>query len=209
MMIKNVIFDLGGILIDIFPQQAVDAFKLLGFKDDEKALLYFKENQIFEKIEIIQNSYNLLCNEINLQLKHPVSDDKIISAWNKLLGSYKSENVNFALKCKSKYRTFLLSNTNRIHYEDYTETFKSQFGYMLHDLFEKSYFSHQIGMRKPNAEIFEFVLQDAGLNAEETLFIDDSVENRLAAQKLGIQTVNIKTNQSLLDLPDIQNVIAE
>jgi len=196
-MHKNLIFDLGGILIDIFPERAIAAFKALGFKNEGFALQHLQESHFFETIELIPDSEKRLCEKINTLLKKTVPTFEIVAAWNALLGDFNTESVEVVKKLSQTHRCFLLSNTNSVHFEDYTQTFKSQFGIGLNSMFEKTYFSHELGMRKPNTDIFTTVLEEQKLQANETLFIDDMPENRFAAQKIGIKTIEIKTNEGL------------
>jgi putative hydrolase of the HAD superfamily len=98
-------------------------------------------------------------------------------------------NNELLLNLKNKYRTFLLSNINAIHYDHIMAYLKTEFGFDGNDhLFEKTYYSHLTGKRKPEPEIFEQVLKENDLDPAETLFIDDSPQHLAAAQKLGIQT---------------------
>ena len=120
-------------------------------------------------------------------LPHSTSEE-IINAWNALLIGFPQKNIQLIQDLSKQYRLFLLSNTNAIHinrinkllYEDYN--LKS-----LDPLFDKVYLSHQIGMRKPNSETFEWVLKDAGILAQETLFIEDSIQHIESANIVGIQ----------------------
>jgi putative hydrolase of the HAD superfamily len=125
----------------------------------------------------------------------------IDGAWNAMLGVLPEERWNLLGSISQYYRTFLLSNTNAIHlnyYFNYLQGIYGTFGY-LH-LFEKAYFSHEIHMRKPNADIFEHVVTDSGINPGETLFIDDFIENIETASKLGFQTIHLTKPRTLTDL---------
>jgi len=118
-----------------------------------------------------------------------LTDVQIDRAWNGLLVGVAPGNHELLLSLKPKYRTFLLSNINPIHYDFIMDYLQKEFGFEGNDhLFEKVYYSHLVGKRKPNAEIFEQVLNENNLAPAETLFIDDSPQHIATAVKLGIQT---------------------
>ena len=111
------------------------------------------------------------------------------------------ENIELLRQLKTKYRIFLLSNTNQIHLDKYTLDVKRAFDIdSLDVLFEKTYYSHEMNMRKPNLDIYESVLVKSNLVAEETLFIDDSEENIKAAKKTGIQAYHLKQGETIVEL---------
>lgn len=190
--IENVIFDLGGVLLDIDFKQTALAFEKIGIADFNKLFSSIKPNPIyydFEKGLVHPDDFRKL---IKQEIKLNVSDQDFDFAWNALLGNYTDERLKIALELKKTHRTFLLSNTNIIHCWNYTENLKTNHNIeKLDHLFEKAYFSFDVKMRKPDAEIYEFVLQDSKLKAEKTLFIDDFIENIEAAKKLGIKTFHL------------------
>jgi putative hydrolase of the HAD superfamily len=206
-MIKNIIFDLGGVLLEIYPERTINTFKSLGFKDNAASDAFFRTQNIFSHMEIIPKSTAFFCAAMNSQFTVSLPESRIIELWNLLLGDFISETVDFVKSLKPNYRLFLLSNTNDIHFEVYTKQFYEKFDYKLSDLFEKVYFSHEIGLRKPNPSIFELVLNENKLNAEETLFFDDMPDNRAAAERLGIKTIAFKTNDRVSVLPEITQSI--
>jgi putative hydrolase of the HAD superfamily len=108
--------------------------------------------------------------------------------------------VKKLIELKSKYRLFLLSNSNQIHYECYISRFEKEFGFPLDNLFEKLWFSHHLGMVKPDPEIFSFVLKDAGLKPNETLFIDDTLVHVEAAKSIGINAWNLLPGTDISEL---------
>ena len=110
------------------------------------------------------------------------------------------ERIRLLENLKKHYRTFLLSNTNEIHLLSYSALLKRLHGVELDSLFEKAYYSHLIGLRKPKPDIFEYVLKQQGLKAKETLFIDDLEENIKAAQRVGLQTYLLQAPETLIDL---------
>ncbi|MCF8297173.1 MAG: HAD family phosphatase [Saprospiraceae bacterium] len=201
--IKNIIFDFGGVIYDIDFKLSNIKFKKFGINNLEELYFQAQESKLFEKLEKSEISASDFCEEIRKISGKKISDDKIFSAWNALLIGYKIERIELLESIKKNYRTFLLSNTNIIHYEHYLAQLQNQFGHKdFSELFEKAYFSHQIKMKKPDKEIYEFVLSENNLKAEETLFIDDSKVNIEAAGKLGIQTylLNVEMGEKVVSL---------
>jgi putative hydrolase of the HAD superfamily len=202
MAIKNIIFDFGGVILDIDYLKTKEAFQTLGLSQEQ--LVYTQKNQSdwFSRIETGQISEQRFLNGLLEFLPPNTKTNVVVEAWNALLGNYKSERLLFLLETKTKYRSFLLSNTNVIHERWFTQKLRKEYGTQLSDYFEKVYYSHELGMRKPNKEIFEFVLQDNKLLPNETIFIDDSIQHIETAKQLGIQTLHLKQNQEVyLELP--------
>ena len=187
--IKNIIFDMGGVLYNIDYNLTADAFKKLGFTNFEAMYSQFTADEVFEKLETGQITPNEFYTIIQQKSDVEISTTQIKNAWNAMLLGFRTTAINHLVEIKNSYRIFLLSNTHAIHlesvYEDY-DMLGQAIGY--DDLFEQAWYSHKVGFRKPNEDIYEFILKEAGLNAEETLFIDDSFNNIETAKALGIQT---------------------
>ena len=200
MKYKNIIFDLGGVILDIDYNLTIKEFRNLGIKDAE--VLYSKSSQIklfdeLEKGNIPEKDFYSAIREIG---KTELSDDKIKKAWNALLIGLPIENVNLLEELKPNYRLFLLSNTNIIHEKAYRQMITEEYGSFIFDeLFEKMYLSHHLHMRKPDLKIFNYVLDDAGINPAETIFIDDSPQHIEAGKKVGINCIHL-INKNLNDL---------
>ncbi|HUQ66207.1 MAG TPA: HAD-IA family hydrolase, partial [Flavitalea sp.] len=132
--------------------------------------------------------------------KQAMSKENIVEAWNALLLDFPPERINLLKKLKTRYRTFLLSNTNSIHLKKFQERLHNEQGVYLEDLFEKAYYSHVVKLRKPNADIFELVLNENNLVPSETLFIDDTESNFTEAEKLGIRIFHLKPGMNITDI---------
>lgn len=198
--VKNIIFDLGGVILDIDYNRPTEAFKKLGAGDFKT--LYSQQSQAsffnkFEKGEITPAQFRKKMRE---HLPEKVTDEEIDAAWCSMLGELPSPRiVVLKMLAKMNYRLFLLSNTNSIHIRAFTKYLDDTYDKNLFKkLFEKVYYSSQIGMRKPTKKIFEHVLKENDLKASQTLFIDDSTQHIEGAKKLGIQT-------HLLQEPDTIN----
>lgn len=186
-MIKNIIFDLGGVLINIDYNLTINAFKKLGFENFEEMYSQAQANMLFENLEMGKIDEETFYQTMIHKAPENVTKEQITTAWNAMLLDFRGESLMFLKELKSRYNIFLLSNTNIIHKRSFDKILQQQSGLNAIDpLLHKCYYSHLVGMRKPYAEIYEFVLKDAGIKAEETLFIDDSSQNLDAARDLGI-----------------------
>ena len=186
--IKNILFDLGGVLYHIDYEITIKAFKKLGIKDFHKHFSQQQQSNLFDRLETGKISDNDFIKEIKVLLPN-CTKEEIINAWNALLIGIPQENIQLLKDLSEHYRLFLLSNTNLIHINQINKLLHKNYNLKnLEPLFDKIYLSHQIGLRKPNSETFEWVLRDAGILAHETLFIEDSIQHIKAANKVGIRT---------------------
>jgi glucose-1-phosphatase len=196
--IKNLILDLGGVLIDIDYQKTANAFKNMGLIQFDEMYSQFSSNKLFEKLETGRISNPDFYTALQEILPVPITETRIEAAWNAMLLHFRLKSLQALEALSSKYGLYLLSNTNSIHHTAFSKRFTEETGKPLLDgYFTKAYYSHQIGLRKPNADIYTYVLQDANLNAAETLFIDDSINNIEGAAALGIHTHHLLPNESI------------
>jgi len=189
--IKNIIFDYGNVIFDIDFKIAQASFKKLGITDIENFFAHKAHNKLFDDFETGAISPSEFREGIRKAADKPeLTDAQIDDAWNSLLIGTHQQNHELLLKVKDKYRTFLLSNNNSIHYDwiiNYLQTTFELNNY--DDYFEKAYFSQHMKLRKPNTNIFEQVLKENNLNPAETLFIDDSPQHIEGAKKVGLNTL--------------------
>ena len=185
--IKNIIFDFGNVLLNINPSLTAIAFKSLGIKDEADFFGGRSSLELMVKFERGQATSEEFIRAISAAVTGEINDQQIIDAWNALLLDFPPERIELLTTLGQKYRLFLLSNTNQIHYEAYMHNFQQRYGFSLDILFEKLWFSHQIGLSKPDTAIFEYVLKDKSLLTEETLFIDDTLMHVEAARKTGMK----------------------
>lgn len=197
--LDTIIFDFGGVLLDLDVSRTYEALQLLlGFEGDPYSI-YEENKDLFDSFEtghtIVENFlWNL---QHRSQKVPPV--DKVISAWNAMLLGWNPIKLQLLNSLQHKYRLFLLSNTNEIHINWVHRDLHCNHGIVDFEnkFFEKVYYSHKLGMRKPNADIFEFVINDAGINPSRALFIDDNAHNIEVARKIGFQTQLHVTNGEL------------
>ncbi len=186
---KNILFDLGAVLIDIDFNKVARAFENLGIEKFEQQFSQLNASRLFENLEMGKISEPEFHKAIQQQTGKSLSATDINNAWNAILMDFRKESMSFLSSLKDKYALYLLSNTNAIHLMKVNEILEKQMGVQDLDIyFHKAYYSHKIGLRKPGKESFQFVLNDANIIAEETFFIDDTLPNILSAQELGFKT---------------------
>ena len=184
--IKNIIFDLGGVIINIDYRLTLNEFRKLGLKDMDKTYTQASQLPWFDKYDTGGISSEKFIYEFSKVLDPGTSSEQIIHAWNAMLLDFPQERAELLLKLKTKYRTFLLSNTNDLHTKYYFQQIHDLYGYdEMKMFFEKEYYSNRVGMRKPNPEIFKLVVRENGLMASETLFIDDTLKHVEGAKIAG------------------------
>jgi len=184
--INNIIFDLGGVLVDLDQQACIDAFAALGLPQVADYLTPYGHQGPFGQIEVGEITIAEFCDEIRRIFNVSLTDEQIENAWAAFLIHIPVYKIRMVHELNKKYRVFLLSNTNLIHIHK-LKAFDDA-GYPLKECFEKLYYSFEIGLSKPGKPIFEYVIKDAGIKPEETLFIDDSPANCRTAAELGMKT---------------------
>lgn len=206
--IKNVLFDLGGVLIDIDYNRTIQAFEALGFGDFDKMYSQYAADDLFIGLEKGMIGPELFYETILSKGKPGLTNEDIKQAWNSILLDFRSSSLGLLPELRKKYRLYLLSNTNIIHHQAFSEIFRNQSGLgRFEDYFDKAYYSHEMNMRKPDAEAYLFVVNDAGIQPEETLFIDDTITNIDAAEKLGFQTHLLEKGASIEGFFETGNLI--
>jgi glucose-1-phosphatase len=199
--IRNIIFDFGGVVLDIDPSLTLKELANLGFKNTEVFVTPDFQEGVMNKFERGILTPEIFRQKVRESLGAEVSDQKIDDAWNALLLDIPKERIAVIEALRKNYKTFLLSNSNEIHYDVYVRDLQLRFGYREFDqLFDKAYFSFDLHLSKPNPEIFEFVLNQHRLVPSETLFIDDTFEHIEAARKLGLKTYHLQKPERLRDI---------
>ena len=197
--IKNIIFDYGNVIFMLDFQQLKEGWNRIAISGPDAFFSHGVQHPIFDQFDkghITEKDFRDFIREKSG--KADLSDEEIDAAWNSLLLGVADGTHEVLAELKQKYRTFLLSNINPIHYNYIMNYLKTEFGFENNDhLFEKTYYSHFVGLRKPDKAIFEKVLSENGLKAEETLFIDDIAENLEPAKALGIQTYLMKAPDTI------------
>ena len=199
--IKNIILDLGGVILELDVNKTLQAFHDLGFPVLESADIILSRFPFFLEFETDQISEEDFVEKVIEISGNSVSEEKVLVAWNSMIQGFREENIRLLMKLRQNYRLFLLSNTNSIHEVYYNNQLKEQHGIdNLDRIFEKVFYSHDLKLRKPDAEIFRFVIEDAGISAEECLYVDDTLEHIETARELGIKSHHLVPPERLTDI---------
>ena len=201
--IKSIIFDLGGVILNIDTQKTINTFKKMGAGNFNEIYSRIKQNSLFDHFEKGSITVDEFRTALKKLIKNSVNSRDIDFAWNAMLQDLPLERLELLETLRNKYRLFLLSNTNEIHITAYLKILKNNYGLEdLSHLFEKEYYSHKIGLRKPDIEIFQYVLEENNLMPKETLFIDDSSLHVEGAKRAGIIALLLKEDETILDVFD-------
>ena len=195
--ISTLIFDLGGVIVDLDLPKCIQNFKDLGLENIEQYLSNFGQKDFFMQFEKGQIGIPAFRNEIRKLAGIELTDAQIDEAWCSFLTQIPVEKLHLLSELKKKYRILLLSNTNPLHIQTAVAAEFSKTGKTRQDFFDKCYLSYEMGMVKPDVEIFKALLADAQVKAEECLFLDDGKKNIDTAAALGIQTYWVKPNENL------------
>ena len=196
---KAIIFDLGGVILNINYQNTIDKFSKLGVKNASAFYSKKMQSDLFNQIETgkitTEKFLSVLKKETNKATIYQVE-----KAWNSMLLDLPKERIVLLKKLSQDYPIFLLSNTNAIHISAIKEYLGESIYTNFYSLFNKVYYSHEIGFRKPNKEAFQLILKENNLKANEVLFIDDSPQHIQGAKKLGIKTYHLKDQEEITTL---------
>lgn len=197
--IKNVILDLGGVVVELDPESTLREFIALGFHGLEpQDLIMYPFIEAYETGKIDTGKF---LENIQEAIPGKVTKDEISHAWNRLVLDLQDHNLDLIRRLGRQYRVHLLSNTNALHIASFNDRLFAQHGLKdLGEIFEKVYYSFELGMRKPDREIFEYVLKDCRALPEETLYIDDSLEHIESAEGLGIHAYHLQAPEKLTDV---------
>jgi FMN phosphatase YigB (HAD superfamily) len=195
---RAIVFDLGGVIINLNYQATADAFKRLGLTDFDAIYSQAKQDGIFDDFETGKSTPAEFRKRLRTWLGNEISDTQIDMAWNAMLLDIPAERIALLRELKKHYRVFLLSNTNEIHLNTVFRIMQETHGLPdFSSLLEKQYFSSRINMRKPDPDIFRFVLKENNLSASEVFFIDDSIQHIEGARSLGIDSHHLQPGEKL------------
>lgn len=194
-MIKNIIFDLCGPVLTIDVDMISRRMEVFGAPPDGYTVL--RQAGLTKLFEAGQITPAAFCYETRKTLGCDITDSQIFDAWNTLIVSFPRKHVDFLNSIKGKYRLFLLSNCDVANARFFADELKRRGCY---DAFERVYFSHELGMRKPDPAIFKYIVDNHNLNPSETLFVDDCLKHIDSAKSLGIQTCFMPEEDDITEL---------
>ena len=198
--IKHIIFDLGGVILNIDYKLTEQAFIEAGITNFPELYSQLRQTDLFDKFEIGAMPAAEFVSELQKAAPSPISKMQVLDAWNAMILEYPLRRLQILQQLRLYYDLFLLSNTNEVHEATFNNVLMRNHGIPnIGVFFDKIYLSHRVGMRKPMPEIFMRVLDENGLKPEETLFIDDSPQHIAAAEALGIQTIYLEKGMTIED----------
>jgi len=186
--IELILFDLGGVLIDIVEHATENAFVKLGTVDFEEKYTQFQQNQLFDLFETGQISAQHFINKLLDATRKGTSPNEVVHAWNAMILSFSEKKVQLILELAKKQRIALLSNTNELHMVEVKREWAKVSQVLFESVFEKVFLSHEIKQRKPHPETFVWVCEQLKVTPSKVLFIDDSPQHISGAQEAGLQT---------------------
>jgi putative hydrolase of the HAD superfamily len=196
--VKNLIFDLGNVLYDIDFKKMNTAFTSIGIADIDQHFTLNKSHQLFLDLEMGFVNEQEFYDGVRTLMNLPLSNEQILFAWNALLVGFRKNSIEWIQQNNTKYNTFLYSNTNQIHHDHFIAEFENKLAnYPFVSLFKTPYYSHEMGMRKPDPASFTYILENEGLLAAETLFIDDNEPNIIAAASVGLQVLHLQEGMTV------------
>ena len=200
--IKAIIFDLGAVILNINYQNTIDEFSKLGVRNASSFYSKKAQANLFNQIETGDITVEKFLTKLQKETNNS-SINQISEAWNAMLLDLPKNRLAVIQSLKKEYPIYLLSNTNAIHIDALKKKIGNKKWEKFCNLFDKMYLSHELGLRKPDAAIFEYILKEQNLKPEEVFFIDDSPEHIQGANKLGIKTHHLKTEEEIATLfPD-------
>ena len=198
--IKNIIFDLGGVLLNLDIPKTTHAFELLGAPEFKTLFGLGRAESFIKSYEVGHIDDDQFVTDLQ-QLTGGKSRQEVTDAWNAMLLDFPKERIDLLNELRKKYRIYLFSNTNSLHLTAFHKIFSDTFnGASLDNEFSKTWYSHLIRMRKPDVTAYEFVIGDAQLDATETAFIDDALINVEGARKAGLYGIHLEPGKTILDL---------
>ena len=197
---KNILFDLGGVILDINIQATLKRFYELGFPAELMQFPDSMSTDLYYKYGTGKLDTEQFRNQIRKAAGVEMSDQTFDEAWNSMLVRFPEERIELLKTLSKRYDLYMLSNTSALHVKVFEKMFLDVAGEPLNKVFKKLYYSHEIGWHKPDPEAWEFVIRDAAIKAEETLFLDDTIHNIKAAQELGFQAIHIHERTNLMNL---------
>ncbi|MBS1589475.1 MAG: HAD family phosphatase [Bacteroidetes bacterium] len=195
--IKHILFDLGGVLINLDYNRTEQAFVNLGIKNFGNIFSQLKQTTLFDDLETGKIPTSTFFEELRKFSGTQLSDDQITFAWNEMLLDFPIRRLEILQQLRPHYDLVLISNTNEIHEIAFNRILQQAHGVSLASFFDRYYLSHKIGMRKPDPAVFQRILNECGFEAQHTLFIDDNAQNIAVAQSVGIQSIHLTNSMTI------------
>lgn len=198
--ISTIIFDLGEVIVDLNPQAVIDEFNRLteGRGKDLKELMV--GSPYLFQYETGQISDEDFIKAINGLFQSEISYSDFYHAWNLMIKDISVKRVQLMKKLMKTHQVLVLSNTNKMHEECFEQMMMEKVGVTMRNMIHHAFYSHDIALRKPNHDIYQYVIQDRSLDPSKTLFLDDKLENITAAQEVGMKAIQVKYPDQIFEI---------
>jgi putative hydrolase of the HAD superfamily len=198
--LEAIIFDFGGVIINIDYNATIDAFKALGIDNFEELYSQADQSNLFDDIETGKISPQHFINGLLHLLPAGTTANQVVQAWNAMILDVPAERIELLLELRSKHKIYLLSNTNAIHIDCALRRWNNATNMRMDQVFNHVYFSHEMRMRKPSVGIFNEVCAGQGLYPKNTLFVDDSIQHIEGAKQIGLRTYHLTNGETIHDV---------
>lgn len=198
--LDTIIFDLGEVIIDLDPKAVMREFESLTETNGQEIRNLIVTSPLLFQYETGQLSCSGFIHEVNLLLKSEISDDDFRNAWNLMIKGVSIRRLNFMEELMKTHQVILLSNTNKMHEDYFDELVVKIGGKLMKEYSHTAYYSHDIGYRKPNRDIYDFVIKEQSLDPERTVFLDDRLENIDAALSVGLQAIQVEFPDQIFEI---------
>ena len=208
MPIKNIIFDLGGVILDLDFKQTFEAFDRLGAHHLEQWYSQNKQDPLFDQFDVGKITPSQFRKTLMQKLNITASDIAFDQAWNAMLLDLPKERLDLIKKLRKQYKVFLFSNTNDIHLKEIFNICQRQHGFnSFAGYFDKEYYSNIFGMKKPDPQAFLKLIHENHLLPQETVHIDDTMQHVLGAKQAGLHAIYLSKEQSIFDIDHLIQAI--
>lgn len=194
---EAIIFDFGGVIINIDYTATIEAFKAMGITDFDELYSQANQSELFNAIETGDISAQHFINGLLHILPKGISPNSVVHAWNAMILDIPKHRIDFLKELKKECPIYLLSNTNEIHIDKALREWNKQSNESIHEFFNHVYLSHEMRLRKPNKEIFEAVCSEQQLDPSKVLFIDDSIQHIEGARSCGLNAHHLLPGQEI------------
>ena len=189
--IEAIIFDLGGVILDIDYNRTVWAFQDLGFERFDALYSKMRQSGLFDQLEKGEIDKSAFVESLQKEIPNRTKDE-IVNAWNAIILDFPVGRLDYVQKLRSKVPCYLLSNTNEIHLAYFNQLLnRAKKLQSIHECFDQAYLSHEIHARKPEHDAWQIIIDEHGLIPQKTLFIDDSPQHIDAANQLALNTIHL------------------
>lgn len=201
---------MGGVLVNLETERTLAAFEALGIKEVNYGFTPADQPEIFSAYETGKLSDKEFISALKAHMRAGTSEEEVVNAWNLMILDFPEHRIEFLKRLKKRYRLILLSNTNPLHITYFLNEFHSNYPEIKFDrLFDAVYYSHEIQLRKPDRDVYDYILAEHHLKPEECLFIDDNIVNTDAAKQLGINSIHFPRNTEISQLKQLSTFVLQ